>query len=243
MTKRQKQWLNYALVTVLVLVSGYFGVRYPLPDMPEYAELEMRTAALEAIAGIEMQAVGPTRFRSITVDHVATVGESLTVPDITASDDLVVTDDAAVGGDLTVTGSSEVGGNITLENGEVISNSTDGDVFVNGDLLGFTNVVSKAESYTQLNVETGSLYANIGAGAGYTWTLPAAATGLRYCYYLAVTQIITISPAAADLIHHLTNSAGDRITNTVAGDTLCLTAIDDVNWVPSNETGNWNDIN
>lgn len=133
-------------------------------------------------------------------------------------------------------------GDLTLENGEVISNSTDGDVFVNGDLLGFTNVVSKAESYTQLNVETGSLYVNIGAGAGYTWTLPAAATGLRYCYYLAVTQIVTISPAAADLIHHLTNSAGDRITNTVAGDTLCLTAIDDVNWVPSNETGSWNDI-
>lgn len=125
MTERQKQWLNYALVVVLILVSGYFGVRYPLPDMPEYAELEMRTAALEAIAGIEMQAVGPTRFRSITVDHIATVGESLTVPDVTATDDLAVTDDAGVGGDLTVTGGTTAGSDITFANGTTLGEATD----------------------------------------------------------------------------------------------------------------------
>lgn len=221
MTERQKQWLNYVLVVVLVLASGYFGVRYPLPEMPMEGRLQLIEAHL-GIGDAGVQAVGPTRFRKIQVDHDANVDG-----------------DATIGGDTTVTGDTSVGGDFTATGDAAIG----GDIAVTGDILGNTNIISKTASYTLTVAESGSIATNVGASAGFTWTLPAAAAGLNYCYYLAVTQIITISPASGDLIHHLTNAANNRITNTVLGETLCLTAIDSVIWVPSDETGSWNDIN
>ena len=127
MNERQKQWLNYVLVVALVLMSGYFGVRYPLPDMP----MEERLQLIEAQVGlgdVEMQAVGPTRFRSIQVDHDVNIDGASTSADLTCSgtvsaeqltttDDLTVTDDATVGGDFTVTGTASWGcSTSTIEN-------------------------------------------------------------------------------------------------------------------------------
>lgn len=220
MSTRNKEWLRYALLIAIIVVAGYFGVRYPLPEMPVEERLQLIEAHL-GISDIGLQAVGPTRFRKIQVDHDANVDG-----DATIGGDATVTGDTSVGGDLAVTGDAAVGG----------------DIAITGDILGNTNIVSKTTSYTLTVAESGSIATNIGASTGLTWTLPSAAAGLNYCYYLAVTQVITISPTATDLIHHLTNSAGDNITGTVLGDTLCLTAIDSVVWVPSNETGSWNDI-
>lgn len=62
MSDRNKKWLEYALLVLVILIAGYFGVRYPIPDMPEYIE----------------QAVAATRFRKIYVDHEATVEGVLT---------------------------------------------------------------------------------------------------------------------------------------------------------------------
>ena len=132
-------------------------------------------------------------------------------------------------------------GDLVLENSEGISNSLDGDVFVNGSLLGYTNIVSQSASYTLAITESGSLAINIGAAGEITWTLPAAAAGLHYCFYIAPTQNITIVVGAADQIHHLTNAAGDRLQNGTAGDSICLTAIDIVYWIPTGEEGTWND--
>lgn len=71
MSTRDKEWLKYVLLVAAILVAGYFGARFPLPEMPEYVYVE----------GIEMQAVGPTRFRLIQVDHDANVDGDLTVAD------------------------------------------------------------------------------------------------------------------------------------------------------------------
>ena len=68
MNTKQKQWLGYAILAVAIIAAGFLGVRYPLPETPEVVEVD----------GIEMQAVGPTRFRRIYVDHDATVAGALT---------------------------------------------------------------------------------------------------------------------------------------------------------------------
>lgn len=82
MNEKQKQWLSYALIVVAILV-GFFGVRYPLPDAP---------------GDIEHLAVGPTRFRSIQVDHDANVDGAIT---------------GAVTGDLTGDLTGDVTGDLT----------------------------------------------------------------------------------------------------------------------------------
>lgn len=124
MSIRDKEWLKYALLVAAILVAGYFGARFPLPEMPE------------AMTEIGMQAVGPTRFRSIQVDHDVNVDGASTSADLTCSgtvsaeqltttDDLTVTDDAGVGGDLTVTGATnldstlDIDGNITSGTGAI----------------------------------------------------------------------------------------------------------------------------
>ena len=55
---------------------------------------------------------------------------------------------------------------------------------------------------------------------------------------------VYIDPAAADQIHVLTNSAGDRISNTTSGDSVCLIAADGTYWIviPAS-TGTWADAN
>lgn len=116
-----------------------------------------------------------------------------------------------------------------------------GNVYAGGTLMGRTNVISKAASYTLLAAESGSLCSNVGASGALSWTLPTAATGLNYCFYVGPTQPITLVVGAADMVHHLTNAAGDRVMNGTAGSSFCITAIDSVLWIPSQEVGTWED--
>lgn len=73
-----KKWAGVALV-LAILVVGFLGMRYPIPLMPE--DMEGRLQMLEAHLGISdigLQAVSPTKFRKIHVDHEATVVGVLT---------------------------------------------------------------------------------------------------------------------------------------------------------------------
>ena len=98
MSTRDKEWIKYALLVVVILVVGYFGVRYPIPPMPEV---------------IEMQAIGPTRFRSIQVDHDANVDGSIT-GDVTGD----------VTGDLTGNVTGDITGDVTGDVAGDLTNST-----------------------------------------------------------------------------------------------------------------------
>ena len=50
MSDRDKKWIQYALLVAAVVILGYLGIRYPMPEMPEFVPPD-----------VEMQAVGPTR--------------------------------------------------------------------------------------------------------------------------------------------------------------------------------------
>lgn len=102
--------------------------------------------------------------------------------------------------------------------------------------------LKKTASYSVLRSDSGALILNMGASAEITLTLPSATEGLGYCFYVADAYTVTIDPASGDQVHHLTNSAGDRLQNTgTAGDSVCLTSVDGTYWVPTQEVGTWSD--
>jgi len=161
MNTRQKQWLGYGLLVVAILVAGYFGVHYPMPDMPDYVETPN---------GVE-QAVGPTRFRAIYVDHDATVGGTI-IGDVT--------------GDVTGNVTGDVTGNVT---GNLTGDMT-------GDLTNSIFLVVTAQTAISLTdggilTPTGT-YQQIESAAEVTPTLAITnAAGLRYTTGTLLTIINT----------------------------------------------------
>ena len=79
MSNRDRKMLSNVVLALAILATCYFGMRYPLPEMPEGVEgrLEMLEVHL-GLGDIGLQAVGPTRFRKIYVEHEATVAGALT---------------------------------------------------------------------------------------------------------------------------------------------------------------------
>lgn len=91
MTDNTKKWIAWAIVAAAVLVAGFLGVQYPMPDPPESPLL---------LASTE----GVTNFDSLTL------GEDLIV-----TDDSTLTDDVSIGGDLTVTGAATLSGDVIVD--------------------------------------------------------------------------------------------------------------------------------
>ena len=150
---------------------------------------------------------------------------------------------ASFQGGVDVNGALDVqGGDITLQNDETITNSTDGDVQISGALIHNTKVISKSANYSLLASESGAIVSQCGASGILTFTLPEAAAGMSYHFYVCASQAFTITPDSGDQILHFTNAVGDRINTTgTAGDSVKLVALDDQFWVPLSETGTWND--
>lgn len=77
-----------------------------------------------------------------------------------------------------------------------------------------------------------------------TMTLPAAAAGLHYCVVNYDGGDLTLDVTdAADVFLNEVNSPGERVTNTTAYDSICVTAIDAVNWMTISSLGTWADGN
>jgi hypothetical protein len=97
-------------------------------------------------------------------------------------------------------------------------------------------------SGTVTAADTMGWFSNQGASVEITFTLPSAAVGLNYCFYVSAAYTVNVDTASGDQIHHLTNAAGDRIQNAgTAGDSVCLVASDTTYWNPLGEIGTWSD--
>lgn len=190
MTERQKQWLQYALLVVAILVAGYFGVRYPLPEMPEYVE------------GVELQAVGPTRFRSIYVDHGATVAGALTAS-------------GGVTGDVTGAVTGNVTGNVT---GDLTGDMT-GDL-TNSNFLVLTAQTAVSVTEQAYITATGT-YQPLTSAAAYSTSLTTAVMSGT----IAGELLILENQNASDVITIVGTGANVECKSDVAlgaGDTLWL---------------------
>ena len=102
-------------------------------------------------------------------------------------------------------------------------------------------VLAKTANYNVATTDSGAVIKVSGA---YTMTLPGAVAGLQYCIVNYDGSDLTIDfTDTADVALNEVNSAGDRVTNTTAYDSICLTAIDAVNWMTLSSLGTWNDGN
>jgi len=82
MSDKTRKLLAWLLVVVAIVVAGFLGVTYPIPEPPN----------------IQVMGDGDSHFTNLVASG-----------DITAGDDLVVTDDSTLGGDIALTGNLAVG--------------------------------------------------------------------------------------------------------------------------------------
>lgn len=105
----------------------------------------------------------------------------------------------------------------------------------------YAPVAAKIADYSVTTADTGTVIKSSGA---ITITLPGAVTGLQYCIVNFDGADLTIDfTDATDVALNEVNSPGDRVTNTTAYESICLTAIDTTNWMTLSSLGTWADGN
>ena len=109
-----------------------------------------------------------------------------------------------------------------------------------------STVTAKTGNYTVTTADIGQTFSNAGAGGQVIFTLPEASTwiGGRITFVTYAAQNLNISPAdASDTLLAITNSAGDSIINSTAGNSITLMALDSTNIVVVSSYGTWTDAN
>ena len=192
--------------------------------------------------------------RQVTItapDAVRAVPVATPGPDDTTHvTNLVVTGSAGLGGTLDVAGGVALRDELAVAGGYGSSGCTfsaagalqcDGSITADGSFIsdiGVTAITTNTVATDDLR--TGWFSAS---SESTTLTLPAAAAGLKYCLYNYDGATMYVDPATGDQVHVLTNAAGDRISNTTAGDSICLLAVDTTYWIATERTGTWSDAN
>jgi hypothetical protein len=146
-----------------------------------------------------------------------------------------------------------IGTDISLQNGETISNATDGVVTISGGLRALIKEdVEAATDSLSVNQCSGGLINNYGHADNTILTLPAAAAGLNFTVILGTTvaKYFRILPygAANDSIYLDGVTTGDdkyvQITSAVAGAAIQFVAFQtgatpDYDWYASTISGGW----
>jgi hypothetical protein len=184
-----------------------------------------------------------TGIGAITTDGLATLALGATISGATTA----INENSNFATNIN-TGSSS--GALTLGGGSgtVAINSSDwdisttgamtgiGSIAADGAIYGLKPVLTKDANYPVTAADSGASIKNTSIVSA-TFTLPAAAAGLNYCFYNYSGSDVVIDPVdGVDVILKLTNSPGDSLTNTTQFDSVCLVALDATNWV-NLETG------
>ena len=215
---------------------------------------------------VGMAAVGPNTaiFRAIIVQNDAAIGNDLVIGGDTTIDgaltvtggitgtNVLTTGNQTVGGVKTFTDTGTFSGAVTVGGGYGSTGCTmsaagvlqcNGAANIDGALYSVSPVLTKDADYSLTVADTGAIIKNT-AVVSATFTLPAAAAGLNYCVFnYAGSDVIIEFTDSADVALNEVNSAGDSVTNTTAYDSICLTAIDAVNWITVSSIGTWADGN
>lgn len=105
-----------------------------------------------------------------------------------------------------------------------------------------TSFGAKTTNYSLLSTDSGGTFTNGEAVGSVTFSLPAAAAGLHYKFYVTTNQNFVIDAAGSDTIRlgaSVTASGGNLTSNTV-GDSLELIYIGSGQWgVLGKEQGTW----
>jgi hypothetical protein len=127
---------------------------------------------------------------------------------------------------------------ISLQNGETITNSTNGDVAISGNILGTQKVYTViSDSVLTAAQAQGGLWVARPIAGKYQATLPAAAPGLTLEFMVADADTLRIKAATGDSLLD-SSGAAFMVYGSVAG-TVKVTAIDTVRWVLMHAIGTW----
>lgn len=181
-----------------------------------------------------------------------TVAGGLSVTGGVTGTNVLTTGNQTVGGVKTFTDTGTFSGAVTVGGGYGSTGCTlsaagvlqcNGAANIDGALYSVSPVLTKDANYPVTVADSGAIIKNT-AVVSATFTLPAAAAGLNYCVFnYAGTDVIIEFTDSADVALNEVNSAGDSVTNTTAYDSICLTAIDAVNWMTVSSVGTWADGN
>ena len=104
------------------------------------------------------------------------------------------------------------------------------------------DVVAKTTNYgIQVASDGDNFFTNAGATGSVNFTLPTAAAGLTYTFYIDAAQTLTITAGASTTIRiagNVSASAGNITSNTV-GNCITLVAISSTKWVTKSHEGTW----
>lgn len=147
-------------------------------------------------------------------------------------------------GDILVASAANTLSKVTVgSSGKVLhSDGTDAtwQSIANTDLPNKT-VTAKTGNYTVLAADSGTLFTNTGAAGTVVFTLPTAAAGLHYYFYVDAVQTVQATAAASTTIQvggSVSTSAGN-ISNNVKGTLIHIVAIDSTHWITLNALGSW----
>jgi hypothetical protein len=108
--------------------------------------------------------------------------------------------------------------------------------------LGARTIQAHTEADGLSAAETGSVHTNTGASGSVALTLPAAAAGLEYYFYVDAAQPLVITAATGDTIQAGTgsaSSAGGTLTADAVGESIHLVAINATEWISFAAVGTW----
>jgi hypothetical protein len=241
MTNKQetRNALGLILIALLILAGAIGGCQLQSPIRPDVGASPCAC---------------PTCAPCVPAAAAYDTSSTTTFTNLAATGTLAISGATTLASTLEVTGASTLTGAVTVGGGYGDTGCTisaagvlecngagtfDGVVTAAGVQTTLT-VLGKTADYTITTGNTGDLITTTNA---ITLTLPAAAVGLNYCIFNGDGNDIVIAPDSSDQIHTLTNAAGDRLTNTTVGDSICLVAIDGVYWAALERVGTWSDGN
>lgn len=156
------------------------------------------------------------------------------VPDVRGAG-LNTQENTSVGGNLAVTGTSTFTGVATFTANPVFSAGQQRTTVVESALVGATVALTAAQS--------GGVFINRSTSGSPSWTLPTAAAGLYYTFYVSnVTAGFTVTGGTIKAKTSATGTAisGTTLTNTqgtaVVGDNITLVC-DGTNWIAVSQSG------
>ncbi len=258
-TTNRKMRAVVAIVAVIALIA-VAACQAPPQAGPTHVVLD-NAYEIGASGDGPAGAAGDTNLTNLVASGDVTIGGGLTVTGGVTGTNVLTTGNQTVGGVKTFTDTGTFSGAVTVGGGYGATGCTlsaagvlqcngaatiDGAATVTGALTAASvsakvPVLSKSGFYAILATDTGSVIQTSGS---FTMTFPAAAAGLNYCIVNYNGGDLTLDTTdAADVFLNEVNSPGERVTNTTAYDSICLTAIDATNWVTLSSLGTWADGN
>jgi hypothetical protein len=113
-----------------------------------------------------------------------------------------------------------------------------------GDPRVFNGVIAKTSNYTASSTDGNTFFTNTGATGEVDFTLPTAAAGLTYSFYVdALHTVKVICPGSATIqLAGSVTSAGGNAVNSTTGSSLtlvCVTSGSSGKWVAQSSNGKW----